>query len=74
MGVSILIRAVCTMDIRHRNRIDLALIGRYVLASMVDEYFTSLVVTENPWVASMSRDPEKVISTRGKFWTKGMQE
>ena len=45
----------------------------YALGGMVDQYLTALFVTEDPWLAAISRDPEAVISTLTSIWTKGMQ-
>ncbi len=46
----------------------------YALGGMVDQYLTALFVTEDPWIAAISRDPESVISTLTSIWTKGMEE
>lgn len=45
----------------------------YALGGMVDQYLTALFVTEDPWIAEISQDPETVISTLTEIWTKGMQ-
>lgn len=46
----------------------------YALGGMVDQFFSALFVTKDPWIASISQDPEEVISTLAEIWTKGMKE
>lgn len=46
----------------------------YALGGMVDQYLSALFVFEDPWLASISKDPEAVIATLTNIWTKGMQE
>lgn len=46
----------------------------YALGGMVDQYLTALFVTEDPWIAAISPDPDAVISTLTTLWMKGMQE
>ncbi len=46
----------------------------YALGGMVDQYLTALFVAEDPWIASISQDPEAVISTLTDIWMKGMEE
>ena len=46
----------------------------YALGGMVDQYLTALFVTKDPWLATISHDPEAVIATLADIWTKGMQE
>jgi AcrR family transcriptional regulator len=45
----------------------------YALGGMVDQYLTALFVTEDPWIASISQDPEAVIATLTDIWMKGMK-
>jgi AcrR family transcriptional regulator len=46
----------------------------YALGGMVDQYLTALFVSADPWIASISQDPEVVITTLTDIWTKGMKE
>ena len=45
----------------------------YALGGMVDQYLTALFVTDDPWISSISQDPEAVIATLTDIWTKGTQ-
>lgn len=45
----------------------------YALGGMVDQYLSALFVAEDPWVSSVSQDPEAVISTLATIWTRGME-
>lgn len=46
----------------------------YALGGMVDQYLTALFVTKDPWVGSISKDPDTVVDTLTTLWTKGMGE
>ncbi|WP_161594563.1 TetR/AcrR family transcriptional regulator [Marimonas lutisalis] len=46
----------------------------YALGGMVDQYLTALFVTEDPWIASLSKDMDAVIDTLTTLWRKGMHE
>jgi AcrR family transcriptional regulator len=61
---------------REHDRADEAdLIRRaYALGGMVDHYLTALFVTEDPWLADVSKDPEAVIDTLTSLWKKGISE
>lgn len=46
----------------------------YALGGMVDQYLIALFVSEDPWIASISQDPEAVIATLTEIWMKAMKK
>ncbi|WP_323786454.1 TetR/AcrR family transcriptional regulator [Thalassovita sp.] len=44
----------------------------YALGGMVDQYLTALFVTRDPWINSLSQDPEAVLEMFTDIWKRGM--
>lgn len=68
------VRSLQRQDRAGHSREDEMMRRAYALGGMVDQYLTALFVSEDPWIASISKDPEEVIATLADIWMKGMKE
>ena len=44
----------------------------YALGGMVDQYFTALFITGDPWIGELSKDRDSVLETLTDLWKRGM--